>query len=559
MNFKGDSSFIKLSDEFITGYLAWRPQYGTSLGLHEYDGKVTDYSMESINNEISRLKKFEKSLLAIDTTELSANIFYDYKILLNAVKSEIYDFEARDSFRKNPMVYAGVIGVDIYIKRNFAPIEDRLKSIIAIEREAPLIYENARKNLNDSLPKPFIETAISIAKGTADFLSKDLLKGLNDVKSVQLKNEFLLANSRAIEEINLYADYLQKEKLPKANINFSIGRENYRKMLEGEMVYLEPERILEIGMSRLHEEQRHFEETAKKINHSKKPLDVYEDIKNDHPTESSLISDAKKNLEAIRQFLIDRKIVTIPSDVRVKVEETPQFARATSFASMDTPGPYETKATEAYYYITPVESSWPEKQKNEWLTAFNYYTTDIVSIHEAYPGHYLQFLHLNASNVSRVRKIFGSYAFIEGWAHYTEKMMVDEGFGADKDSVTAAKFRLAQLDESLLRLCRLCVSIKMHCQGMSVDDATKFFMENCYYEEKPARQEAIRGTYDPGYLYYSLGKLMILKLREDFKKQEGSGYSLKQFNDNFINNGMPPVPLLREILLTDKNARKEIL
>lgn len=559
MDGKGDRAFIKLSDEYISGYLAWRPGYGTYLGLHEYDGKITDYTMQSINAEKDRLKKYEKELLAIDTTALSAKVFFDYKILLNAIKSEIFDFEVRNGFRNNPMTYAGAISVDIYIKRNFAPIEDRLKSIISIEKKASIIYANARMNLNDSLPRPYIETAILVAKGTADFLGKDLLLALNDVKNEGLMKEFNETNKSAIDEINGYAEFLEKEKLPKANTNYQLGSENYKKMLTGELVELEPEKILEIGLKQLKLEQMLFEETAKKIDPDKKPIDVYKEIQKDHPTAESLITDARKNLENIRQFLIDKKIVSVPSDVRVKVEETPQFARATGFASMDTPGPYETKATEAYYYITPVESNWTEKQKDEWLTSFNYYTTDIVSIHEAYPGHYLQFLHLNASDASKIRKIFGSYAFIEGWAHYTEKMMVDEGFGGDKDSITAAKFRLAQLDESLLRLCRLCVSIKMHCEKMTVDEATKFFKDNCYYEEKPARQEAIRGTYDPGYLYYTLGKLMILKLRDDYKKQEGSGYTLQKFNDAFINNGMPPVPLMREILLKDKNIWKDIL
>src|SRR6185369_10284774 len=175
--------------------------------------------------------------------------------------------------------------------------------------------------------------------------------------------------------------------------------------------------------------------------------------------------DVRKNLEAIRQFVSDHRIVTIPSDVRAKVEETPQYLRATSFASMDTPGPFETKATEAYYYVTPVEPDWTPKQKDEWLTAFNYYTTDIVSVHEAYPGHYVQFLWLNASTPSRVAKVFGSYAFVEGWAHYAEQMLVDEGFGASDshkplEAIGGARFRLAQSDEALLRLCRLCVSIK---------------------------------------------------------------------------------------------------
>lgn len=559
MESKTDSTFIRLSNEFISGYLKWRPQSGVALGLHEYDGKITDYSAGSITVELARLRKYRSDLVSFDTTQLSSKAFYDYKILLNAINKEIFDFEVTDSYKNNPMSYAGVFDVNIYIKRNFAPLKNRVKSIITILKEAPKIYQDAKKNLADSLPEPFIKTAILIAKGTADFLGKDMLIALEELKNDSIMKELEPVNKTAIEEINNYATYLEKEKLPMANKNFQLGRENYKKMLSGEMVYLEPEKILEIGMKRLRQEQQQFEETAKKIDPIKKAIDVYKEIQRDHPTAASLIPDTKKNIESIRQFLIDKKIVTIPSDVRVKVEETPKFARATSFASMDTPGPFETKATEAYYYVTPVENNWTEKQKNEWLTSFNFYTTDVVSIHEAYPGHYIQFLHLNSSPVSKVQKIFGSYAFVEGWAHYTEKMMLEEGFGADKDSVTAAKYKLAQLDESLLRFCRLCVSLKLHCEGMSVEEATKFFMDNCYYERKPAEQEAIRGTYDPGYLNYSLGKLMILKLRDDYKKQEGSNYSLQKFNDAIIDNGMPPIPMLRQILLKDKNLWDEIL
>jgi uncharacterized protein (DUF885 family) len=279
-----------------------------------------------------------------------------------------------------------------------------------------------------------------------------------------------------------------------------------------------------------------------------------------------LIPDTKKNLEAIRQFVVDHQIVTIPSSVRARVAETPQFERATSFASMDTPGAFETKATEAYYYITPVEADWTAQQKEEWLTAFNYYTTDVVSIHEAYPGHYVQFLCLNASPATPLEKMLDSYAFVEGWAHYSEQMLLDEGFGASAaatpspaEMIKAAKYRLAQSDEALLRICRLCVSIKTHCQGMSVDEATKFFQENCYYEEKPARQEAMRGTFDPEYLYYTLGKLQILKLRRDYQKQEGAAFSLQKFHDEMLRHGMPPLRLLREVLLKDRTAWDEIL
>jgi len=260
---------------------------------------------------------------------------------------------------------------------------------------------------------------------------------------------------------------------------------------------------------------------------------------------------------------VEKKIVTIPSKVRARVDETPQYLRATSFASMDTPGPFETKATEAYYYVTPVEPEWPAEQKEEWLSAFNYYTTDVVSIHEAYPGHYTQFLCLNASPATRLEKIFNSYAFVEGWAHYTEQMIVDEGFGTaqmqtQEDLTRAAKYRLAQSIEALLRLCRMCVSIKTHCEGMSLEDATKFFEQNCYYERKPAYQEALRGTYDPGYLYYTVGKLQVLKLRDDWRKQEGRRFTLQRFHDELLSHGAPPIRLLREVMLNDRTEWSQV-
>jgi uncharacterized protein (DUF885 family) len=402
--------------------------------------------------------------------------------------------------------------------------------------------------------------AMEIAKGAADFLKGDLVVALKDVKNDSLMSAFRQTNNKAIDEVNGFVDWLKKEKLPKSKNNFAIGKENYQKMLlYGEDISMSPEKILEIGLTELKREQENFNTAAKIINPNKKPADVYHDMQKEHPTADSLIPDARKHIETIRQFLIDKKIITMPSEVRVQVKETPQYARSTSTASMDVPGPFEKKATEAYYYITPVDAGWTEKQKQDWLSMFDYYTTDNVTVHEAYPGHYTQFLHLNASNATKIEKIFGSYAFVEGWAHYCEKMMIDEGYGNTGDPVKAAKYRLAQSGDALLRICRLCVSIKMHCQGMSVDDGTKFFMNNWYQGEKPSRQEALRGTFDPGYLFYTVGKLEILKLRDDYQKQEDGNFSLMKFHDVMLDNGMPPVRLLREVLLKDKSTWNKIL
>jgi uncharacterized protein (DUF885 family) len=557
---ESNPEFQKLSDDYLKGYLDFRPQIGVQLGLHEYDGKIKDYSQSTIDAEVTRLNDFETKLAKIDSASLSKKEYCDLKMLRSNVKNELFSIQDLKIYSKNPMTYAGLIDVNIYIKRNFAPIEQQLKSIIAIENQAPKIYENAQANLQDSLALPHLQLAIDIARGSASFLANDLLIALKDVKNDTLMKAFTASNQKAIAAITKYADFLEKEKLPKANNKYAIGKENYQKMLlYGEGITMSADDILAIGMKELQKEQASFNAAAKIINPNKKPIEVYNDVQNEHPTAASLIPDARKNLEAIRQFLIDKKIVSMPSEVRVKVEETPPYARATSTASMDTPGPFETKATEAYYYITPVDPKWTPQEQEDWLKSFNYYTTDVVSIHEAYPGHYTQFLHLNASDASKVQKVFGSYAYIEGWAHYTEVMMLDAGFGNDGDPIKAAKFRIAQSGDALLRICRLCVSIQTHCYGMNVDEATKFFMNNWYQGENPSRQEAMRGTYDPGYLFYTLGKLQILKLREDYKKQEGDQYSLQKFNDAMLDNGMPPIQFMREILLKDKKSWNAIL
>jgi uncharacterized protein (DUF885 family) len=556
----GDSAFSQLSDAFLQGWLDWRPQAAVNLGFHQYDKGVTDYSKASLDAELKRLKEYSGKLEALDTATLSSHAFIDYRILRSAISNEIFNFENMKIYTQNPMTYAQAVDINTYVKRDFAPLEERVRSIIEVEKQIPALYSAAKTNLTDSLAKPYIDMAVNIAKGNAGFLSGDLLTALAPVKDDTLMAAFRGANQAAIAATNDYVRWLQTDRLPKAHLHYALGEENYRKFLyNNEMITLSPDKILEIGLAELKREQGVFNAAAHIINPKKTPVEVYHDMQKEHPSADSLISESKKHVEGIRQYLIDHQIVTMPSPVRIQVKETPLYARETSTASCDVPGPFETKAAEAYYYITPVDSKWTAQQKADWLASFNYYTTDVVTIHEAYPGHYTQFLHLNASAATRIEKIFSSYAYVEGWAHYTEKMMLDEGYGNNGDSVTAAKYRLAQSGDALLRICRLCVSVKTHCHGIGVDEATKFFMDNWYQGDKPSRQEALRGTFDPGYLFYTLGKLEILKLRADYQQQEGSHYSLKAFNDAMLDNGMPPIRLMREILLKDKNGWGDVL
>jgi uncharacterized protein (DUF885 family) len=562
-----DEKFDTLAENYIAGHLAWRPALGMALGLHKFDGQVTDYSRASLDAELKRLKESDRTLAEVDATRLSRERAFDLRLLRSAVQGELFGFERARGYTRNPMTYAQAIDLTQYVKRDYAPLAARIRSIIAIEMQTPAIFTAARANLDAVLPRPFIETAIDIAEGHIAFLEKDLPLAVQPVGDAALLKDFAAANEIALRELRGFIAWLRAERLPRADANFALGAENYREMQRvSELVDLPPAQILALGLRELKAEQERFAAAARVIDPAKHPHAVYKQIQAEHPTAEGLLPETRKNLEAIRQFVVERDIVTVPSEVRVRVEETPPPFRRTSFASMDTPGVFETRATESYYYVTPVEPDWPARQKDEWLTSFNFYTTDVVSIHEAYPGHYVQYLALKASNLGRVPKIFSSYAFVEGWAHYTEQMLLDEGFAAApatgatrEQQLRAAKYRLAQSDEALLRLCRLCCAIRLHTQGMTVDEATRFFMDNCYYEEKPARQEAVRGTFDPGYLNYTLGKLMILKLRSDWQAQEGTRFNLRRFHDELLRHGAPPLPLLRERMLRHPAQWPEIL
>ena len=238
----------------------------------------------------------------------------------------------------------------------------------------------------------------------------------------------------------------------------------------------------------------------------------------------------------IRQSLIDFDVISVPSLDRCQVIETPTYMRY-AFAAMDSAGALETLATESFYYVTPVEDDWTAQQQEEWLSNFNYDTLKIISIHEVYPGHFVHHLHNRyGRELPLVNRVATSYAFTEGWAHYTEQMMLETRYGEGQP-----RLLLTQLLEALVRNCRYMCSLWLHTEGMTLDDATRFFMDNAYMAELPARREALRGTFDPGYLNYTLGKLMILKLREDYRREQGIEYSLKNFHDRLLSSsvGMP--------------------
>ena len=308
-----DTAFQKIADEYLNGYFAARPLYAVALGFHEgYDGKTSDYSKASLDAELNRMKSFDAKLSALDTAGLSKHNFMDYRLLRSSIKNEIFNIEDEHIYTKNPMQYAGAIDVNTYVKRNFAPLEERVKYIISTENALPALFTAAKTNLQDSLPKPYIETAIQIAEGNKSFLKGDLLTALKEVKNDSLMAAFKRSNDTAIKAYDDFVQWLTKEKLPKATNQYAIGKDNYKKMLlYSEGITMEPEQILAIGLQQLKAEQDEFNAAAKIINPNKKPIDVFHDLQNDHPSADSLIPVAKQHLESIRQFLIDHKICSI--------------------------------------------------------------------------------------------------------------------------------------------------------------------------------------------------------------------------------------------------------
>ena len=548
------------SNQFIHEYYLRRPAAGSALGLHEFDGQYRLPTRAEIRSECERLRALRIQLAAeLPSLQPGSRRHGEVRLLQTVIEGDLLQLEGERAAERSPMFYLNSLDVSLYLKRDWKPLVERVRDLTSILSQSPAVFSVARNQLEPILPKPWVETAIEIADATASFLDHEVLTAGRECGNAEVAEKFSAVVKAAAREHREFAAWLRTHRLPAATPEFAIGRDFYQRLLGTELIDLTPEKILEIGMRELKAETARFEAAAREVDPTRPAAEVFKRIQNDHPTADHLISDTRRNLEAIRQFVVDHRILTLPSEVRAQVTETLPPFRATSFASMDTPGPFEKKATQAYYYLTPVEPTWPPAQQEEWLTAFNYYTTDVVSIHEAYPGHYVQFLALNASDASPVQKAFYSYAFAEGWAHYSEQMLLTEGFGQPADPahataqerVRGASYRLAQSDEALLRVCRLCASVQMHCFGMSLDDATKFFVENCHYEAKPARQEAIRGTFDPGYCFYTLGKLQFLKLREDWKRQEGAAYSLQRFHDQVLSHGGPPLRLLRETMLKD--------
>jgi uncharacterized protein (DUF885 family) len=551
--------FQKVSDEYFDQvYFHYGPTGGTLAGYHQYDTQLEDYSRKNIDAQIAALKSFEKRIETIHPDTAAADLVprSDREIVLATIRSQLLTLETIRPWEKNADNYSSTCanGAFVLMERKFASPEERLRSLIAREKQMPALLVEARVNLKNP-PRIFTEIAIEQLPDIVNFFDHDVPLAFADAQDPALKTEFAQTNAAVVAALNSYLSWLKTDLLPQSNGDFRIGAETFRKkLLYDEMVDLPLDKLLEIGWADLRKNQEHFKEVAKELEPEKTPAAVLEELGENHPAPDHLLDAFRATFDGLVSFIRAHHIVTIPSDVRPIVEETPPFMRATTFASMDTPGAFETHATEAYFNVTLPDPKMTPAEIEGYMHSFNAGTVISTAVHEAYPGHYIQFLWLPQAP-SRVRKLLGANTDIEGWAHYTEQMMLDEGYGQPgagaKDEREARFLRLGQLQDALLRNARFIVGIEMHTGKMSFDEAVAFFQMEGYQSKETAAVETKRGAGDPTYLYYTLGKLEILKLRKDLKKKQGAAFSLEMFHNDFLRQGFPPIKIVREALLGD--------
>ena len=541
-----DAEFNRLADRFFDqAVLRFEPEAGTAWGFHQYDRQLSSASRAEILAQTDALHRFEAEVQNFDSRGLSPFIASDRELVLSQIRGTLLNLETVRGWEKNPDTYSSGVTNAIFLimSRNFAPAADRLKSVIAREKLIPRVFQSARENLKNP-PQIYTQIALEQLPGIVSFFQNDVPKAFQTVSDAALMAEFKQTNQAVIDVLNAYQAYLKNDLLPRSHGDFRIGAETYRKkLLYDEMVDIPIDHLLEIGYQDLHRNQEMFRRVAAQIDPKRTPQQILDELERDHPPAGTLLETFRGVLGGLRDYIQQRHIITIPSQVLPIVEETPPFMRALTTASMDTPGPYEEVAKEAFFNVTLPDPGWPPKEVEEYLEGFNRGTVISTAVHEVYPGHYTQFLWLQRV-ATKARKLLWCSSNAEGWAHYTEQMMLDEGYGNSDP-----KLRLGQLQDALLRDARYIAGIQMHTGKMTIDQARDFFVNEGYQVRPVAEKEAKRGTSDPTYLVYTLGKLEILKLREDYKNLKGSKYSLQEFHDAFVAQGIPPIKIVRRALL----------
>jgi uncharacterized protein (DUF885 family) len=532
-------------DDLLVYLHETHPTHATLDGVHTHDDLLEDVSRHAIDSEAHALSGYLRRLDEINKDGLTDVERLEHRMLTEHLQARMFELEVVRTWERNPQYYADLIASSLAGQALFthAPASERARRVLSKLRQTPRLIQAARDNIKDP-PGIFVKVGIETMKGALSFIDQELPRAFADVDDLHLLGDLADAQTEASHVVGAYIQYLETEMAPKARASFRLGRDKFEQKLRLEEGLSMPiEKLLDIAERELRTTHEAFRSLAGRMNGSD-PLEAWARKKADHPGPGELANVGRGQLDELATFLRRQALITLPEGEAITVAPTPEFYRW-SFASMWTPGPFESKPSRAYYYLTDIDPSWPPERQEEHLRDYNIPTLWSISIHEVYPGHFLHYQHLRKVE-SKTRKsiLFAPASFVEGWAHYCEHMMIEAGFGRQDYGI-----QLGQLAESLIRLARFIVCIRLHTEDMSVEQGVRFFREEAFMEEGSARREAERGTFDPTYLVYSVGKLMLLKLRQDCKQQQGKSFSLKTFHDTLLGQGTAPFWLHRRLML----------
>jgi uncharacterized protein (DUF885 family) len=524
-------AFAVLRDRILDELLADDPSTARDLGLHQYDGKVASLSPAAIAARRARLDRAASELAAVVDSSLTSDERIDHAELESWVQTNRFWLVDMDAPHHRPQAYEGLFSVSVYLDRDYAPLGVRAAALLAQEEAALREVAHARENLTPPLPKPLAEVAARNFAGFATYLRGDVARMMGDQGGAEEQKRFASANESLAKAASDLAAWLEKQAA-QGDQSHVLGRERYAALLRAQEGLTMPlEAFAAMNEENLARNKRAYESLAERAR--PKPVD-----------EKTLFSTAATLMQSARRFIVDHRIVTIPTTDEPVVREMPPYERWNA-ASIEMSGPFET-ARSAYYQLTIPDRSWPEAERQAYLGSVGSLLG--TTIHEVYSGHFVQGRWAERAP-TRVQKAFQSYSFVEGWAHYGEQMMIDEGLGSDDPAN-----RLAMLDGALLRNCRFAASVGMHTQGMTIEQAERRFMTDCHQSKATAHEQAVRGTFDPGYFAYTLGKLQILALREEARAKLGASFSLQRFHDALLAHGSPPVALIHDTVLRETDV-----
>lgn len=524
--------------QVVTDYYRQNPENAVYAGLHEYDGQMSDLSMEALNEYAAWLETTSK--LAASYTDLAGIEAFERNYLTTELEGQLFWIRDSEFATNNPVFYAEQISVSVYVDREYAPVEERIKAYTEYVAQIPKLLQTMRENLQPPLPAPYLEIGHGIFAGFATYLETTVPELFAAVDDEQLQRQFSEANSAAAAAVQQGADWLEGLKATATN-TYALGEERFLKMLKAtEGIEITLAELKAAGQLDLQSNLEALHAACAEFAPGASTRDCVLNVQNRKPPEGA-VDGARRQLPGLRKFLEDNKLVTIPGIEDALVDEAPPHRRF-NFAYINIPGPFET-GLPSVYYIAPPDPNWSEEDQRAYIPGETALLA--TSVHEVWPGHFLQYLHSNRVE-NKIGRHFGTYTFGEGWAHYAEQMMVDAGLGEGDPEV-----RIGQLLKALLRNVRYLSAIGLHAEGMTVEESQAMFEEKGFQDYGNAVQQALRGTYDPGYLNYTLGKLMINKLREDWTSGRGGREAWGRFHDQFLSYGSPPIPLVRAQMLDD--------